>query len=506
MFSLASLVPNLTTTAASSPEGAPAKGDAAPGEGSFSNLLAALEPQAGAVAGLPQADAAPVLLALPVGDDRQLAAESGKVLPVELPAGSLDQLPATELVIRPWQQPSANPVKSVTTEQPLAPVPNALLPQAPEVTTSEPATKLHPATKFDVATPISKNPFTRMHADLQGVATIDSVVAELGLTDTPATSAALSPSAAPVVLTAATPIVAPVAGSVEQPAEQSADRPSLSTGATAHPMEQRANEAAPATANSRYADYSAAPAASQREASTTREASFINVQVAPEATAPAAAALPTDSMAEAEATQPAPLAAAKTKAPKAAPAAMPARASLPMEHAAPSSIEATSPSPLAAATAFSSPQAPAAVHDLARIVDRLAAAREALLPAAAALSIDHSEFGELSLRFDQRTDGALSVQLSASNPEAHEAVRAAVAADRSHFSSGGDNGSGNQAQTSQQSSSASTNQSQARGGSAEREANGNAASNRQDQPQQRQGNGRDTASRNNQQQRDGIFA
>lgn len=78
------------------------------------------------------------------------------------------------------------------------------------------------------------------------------------------------------------------------------------------------------------------------------------------------------------------------------------------------------------------PTAALAPHDLAQVVERLAAAREAFAPAAAAMAIEHSEFGELSLRFEQRRDGQLAVQLAATDPEAHRAIVAAVAAERSN--------------------------------------------------------------------------
>lgn len=78
------------------------------------------------------------------------------------------------------------------------------------------------------------------------------------------------------------------------------------------------------------------------------------------------------------------------------------------------------------------PAATLTPHDLAQVVERLAAAREAFAPAAAAIAIDHAEFGELSLRFEQRRDGQLAVQLAATDPEAHRAIVAAVAAERSN--------------------------------------------------------------------------
>jgi hypothetical protein len=120
----------------------------------------------------------------------------------------------------------------------------------------------------------------------------------------------------------------------------------------------------------------------------------------------------------------------------------------------------------------------AAMHDLTNVVDRLVAAREAFAPATAAITLQHGELGDLSLRFDQNRNGHLAVQLSASDPEAHRAVVAAV-------SDAGFRGTADgQTATSQQSAQS---QASARGGSAERDSGsaGNGAAARHDQPQQR---------------------
>jgi len=81
------------------------------------------------------------------------------------------------------------------------------------------------------------------------------------------------------------------------------------------------------------------------------------------------------------------------------------------------------------------------LHELAAIVDRLAAAREVLAPASAALALDHAEFGEMTLRFEQQQDGRLLVNLSAQDAEAHRAVAAALATERNP-ASGGDRAGG----------------------------------------------------------------
>lgn len=68
--------------------------------------------------------------------------------------------------------------------------------------------------------------------------------------------------------------------------------------------------------------------------------------------------------------------------------------------------------------------------DINAALDQLVAAREALMPAETALAIDHAEFGEVSIRIEQKADGRLSAELAGADPELHRAVTAAVAADR----------------------------------------------------------------------------
>ena len=91
-------------------------------------------------------------------------------------------------------------------------------------------------------------------------------------------------------------------------------------------------------------------------------------------------------------------------------------------HAAPVPVETgIARGPILAAAVTSDP-----AQDLTQIVDRLAAAREALAPATTALAVNHAEFGELSLRFDQQRDGHLAVHIAASNPEAQRAMAVAA--------------------------------------------------------------------------------
>lgn len=91
-------------------------------------------------------------------------------------------------------------------------------------------------------------------------------------------------------------------------------------------------------------------------------------------------------------------------------------------HAAPPHIDAGAAPRLAVAPLAGDGPA----HDLTQIVDRLAAAREALAPAAAALAVHHADFGDLSLRFDQQRDGQLTVHIAASSPDAQRAMMAAA--------------------------------------------------------------------------------
>src|SRR5690606_11337162 len=61
---------------------------------------------------------------------------------------------------------------------------------------------------------------------------------------------------------------------------------------------------------------------------------------------------------------------------------------------------ATAATPIATA-----PSAMPSAADINAALVRLVAAREALMPAEAALAVEHSEFGEISIRFEQGSDG-----------------------------------------------------------------------------------------------------
>jgi hypothetical protein len=113
--------------------------------------------------------------------------------------------------------------------------------------------------------------------------------------------------------------------------------------------------------------------------------------------------------------------------------------------ASPAASADSAPLQTVQATSPSAPAAPSAV-DINAALDRLVAAREALMPAATALAVDHAEFGEVTIRFEQSTDGRLSAELAAADPDLRRAVTAAVAADRG-MSSGAESDGGRSAGT-----------------------------------------------------------
>lgn len=83
--------------------------------------------------------------------------------------------------------------------------------------------------------------------------------------------------------------------------------------------------------------------------------------------------------------------------------------------------------PVAVAPQFAAgPQQPA-MQDLTQIVERLAAAREAIVPAATELAVEHAEFGPLSLSIRQGDRGELAVAVAAADRDSQAALVAAIA-------------------------------------------------------------------------------
>lgn len=183
--------------------------------------------------------------------------------------------------------------------------------------------------------------------------------------------------------------------------------------------------------------------------------------------------------------------------PVAAPAPAPAEAAAPQVTAGPVSAQGEAG---VASLSFARPAGMDAMQDLSRIVDRLAAAREALAPATAALAINHAEFGEISLRFDQRQDGRLTAEIAGADAETHRVIAQALGAER-----GQNAGADTQSQASQQQQQGGQ---ALRGSLAEREAGGGQQGDgRQDQARQRSAR---AAADHNQpgsgQTHDGVFA
>ena len=137
------------------------------------------------------------------------------------------------------------------------------------------------------------------------------------------------------------------------------------------------------------------------------------------------------------------------------------------------------------------------VIDFSTLVDRLVEAREAASPHAVKATVSHTEFGQVSLRFDQQGNG-MTVSMNSPDPDFAPAVHAAAA---NHNANSGDSGSNTPRHdaTNQQSANLASGQphehaqGSARGHDRERPqdfATGNANSNRT-APEPEQSDGRD---------------
>ncbi|WP_374408689.1 hypothetical protein [Pelagerythrobacter sp.] len=185
---------------------------------------------------------------------------------------------------------------------------------------------------------------------------------------------------------------------------------------------------------------------------------------------------------------------------EAAPAPVSAASPAPVLAAAPAPLGAEGTQPVAAARPGLETQV---ARELGRIVDSLSAAREAITAKTATLAIDHAEFGELSLRFDQRRDGQIAVQLSAADPDAHRAITAAVA-DRPAFNQADPGTASAQQQQAGTNGSARGAAAERDGGNANGNGNGNAA--RHERQDQQRGSGASDQSSRGGERRSGIFA
>lgn len=94
---------------------------------------------------------------------------------------------------------------------------------------------------------------------------------------------------------------------------------------------------------------------------------------------------------------------------------------------APVTVVAQSPTaPLAA------PPSPASPLDIAAIVNRIVAAQHSASSDAAQVTLQHEDFGRISLNFARSAEG-LDVEVQASDSEAQRAIAAAIAVDRPHL-------------------------------------------------------------------------
>lgn len=490
--------------------------DAGKPGGDFSGLLSLLSPKAAVAetAQTSEGDSAPLpaeqpetaapagAATLASGSAMPPVAASGKILPVSLPEG----LPVGD------KAAEAEPKAEVADTLPKnADAPEATAPaEGPDVTKAV----LTIATKA-----AAKEAGTTTESESE-----TATVAEPEDSTKPAATHPDQPSEKVALIVPAPPIPAGIAASIEtKPTEE----PVKAKGTKAQPKTVTALSAAtlplPVAANAApgsekgaegQAAASLAPAqpAIAGQASSDAETGAEGQRLAtpakgPEAAPASNAAAPTLTLRMAqreEAPQPAAetrpataerqtIAASTTLTPRFAPVSQ-AEIERPRLPAAPAAINPSAPAaaaPIASAPADAAPAAPVfrapapaqePMADLAQIVDRLAAAREAVAPARAALSIDHAEFGELTLRFEQRHDGRLTAELAGANAEAHRAVSHALAADRSQ-TAGHDSGT---SQQHQQQSSAQT----ARASTGDRDASGsggNAQDQRQDTARQRGG-------------------
>lgn len=89
-------------------------------------------------------------------------------------------------------------------------------------------------------------------------------------------------------------------------------------------------------------------------------------------------------------------------------------------------------------------------HDFAELVDRLVEAREAASPDTVRAAISHSEFGQVSLRFEQDANG-LSVSMTSADPDFAGAVQASAASAQAQTQADGGSHQRQDSQSQQQS-------------------------------------------------------
>ena len=101
----------------------------------------------------------------------------------------------------------------------------------------------------------------------------------------------------------------------------------------------------------------------------------------------------------------------------------------PTDNTSQAGVIATTPAPATPPTMPGQPlPAQMPTRDFEQLVERLAQAREAARPASAEMKLDHAEFGQVNLRFDQGDKG-LNVSMRSSDPDFAPTIRAALAGD-----------------------------------------------------------------------------
>lgn len=334
--------------------------------------------------------------------------------------------------------PIAVPAQSQATEpQPVQP--QSMQPQA----TPLPAPARAAATRVEVATAVPAKPAATEPLLAAAPAPVSDISPPVAREPAPAQAASASP---PAPTAEAIPVVTRLAMPAASPPSPLAatDRPAASPSSAP-------SEIPPAPANGDTAQVTiprgAAPAA--QPTATVLQASG---RVTAQARTPARPELRPEPRPETSPTKP--VAAKADDKPAAAPAFQPmvqadAPKDRPATAAQAAAVDSRKPEPAEPARqqpALATPQpsldAPAIVpvadapkttaegiqsgHDFAELVDRLVEAREAASPDTVRAAISHSEFGQVSLRFDQDANG-LSVSMTSADPDFAGAVQASAA-------------------------------------------------------------------------------
>lgn len=402
----------------------------AAGNGGFAGLLA-LKLESAEPAG-----AVPAAAQMPVTPAVSLVAQPA---PVSTPIGwTAKALPATGNILPPALPPAAPPGR-----EPIKPA--TIAPSAPHKAQTSPVSAESaaiPEPAVEQAAPATAAPSRR--AVPRAAVAVAAVLTETGEAPVPPQDAAAPQAAMPSALPPATTKPRPAAARSSKPDLTEADEPEQKDLAKA--------EAAPLFAD--FASVDPVTPAPVAAAVAVQAAEPVAVEFAPASSgkAPLAAApvLPAEIAAPLLQTDaaPAPAMSAQDRVALRLPAAPGRQEGEASQSAAPAhrteepSVEAAQPAasramaapaalPLAAPApthGHAGSQAPATVEtpaDFAQIVDRLVAARDAVAPAEVRVTLDHAQFGKVSVGFTLDASG-MNVTLAAADPEFARAVEAAA--------------------------------------------------------------------------------